>query len=78
MVDGQQQVDNGIGQWGTEQFLILNRTYKKIKNFETSNIGTARFYQNGKLIGKVSLEILEKTEKLSFFELFVNILKSIF
>lgn len=58
--------------------ISVDLDYKKIKNFETSNIGTARFYQNGKLIGKVSLEILEKTEKLSFFELFVNILKSIF
>ena len=58
--------------------IVVDLDYKKIKNFETSNIGTARFYQNGKLIGKDSLEILEKTEKLSFFELFINTLKSIF
>ena len=51
--------------------------YKLINNYETENIGICEFYNQGNLIGTVPLNILEKTEKLSFWELFKGILQSI-
>ena len=58
--------------------LKLKLDYQKINNYETKNIGKAEFYYEGMLIGEVSLDILEKVNKLSFWELFINILKTIF
>lgn len=52
--------------------------YKKINNYETKNIGTIKIYSNGNYLGSMELDILEQTEKLSFFELFKSILNSIF
>ena len=51
--------------------------YNLINNYETKNIGKCEFYSQGNLIGTVPLNILEKTEKLSFWELFKGILQSI-
>lgn len=58
--------------------LKVDLDYQKIKNYETLNIGTCEVYSNGKLLGSVSLNILESPTKLSFWELFLNILKEIF
>ena len=51
--------------------------YKSISNYETTNIGTCEFYHQGVLIGTVPLNILEHTEKLSFWELFKQMFKLI-
>ena len=55
----------------------LKLDYKLINNYETNNIGICEFYNQGNLIGTVPLNILEKTEKLTFWELFKQIIKSI-
>lgn len=51
--------------------------YKKISNYETKDIGICEFYNEGVLIGTVPLNILEQTEKLSFWELFKQMIESI-
>ncbi len=62
----------------TDYDLKLKLDYQKIKNYETDDIGICEVYTNGKLLGKVPLNILEEPVKLSFWELFINILREIF
>ncbi|MBQ2891957.1 MAG: D-alanyl-D-alanine carboxypeptidase [Bacilli bacterium] len=56
----------------------LSVNNKLISNYETDNIGTAEFYKDGRFLGSVNLCIKEKITKNSFFELYKEVLKSIF
>lgn len=62
----------------TDYDLKLKLDYQKIKNYETDDIGICEVYTNGKLLGTIPLNILEEPVKLSFWELFINILREIF
>ena len=70
LLENNQKIDN------YQTKLIID--YSKIDNYEKDNVGVAEFYKDGKKIGNVSLCIKEDIKKNSFFELYKEVLKSIF
>lgn len=56
----------------------INLNNAAIKNYQTENIGEISFYSNGNNLGTVELNILEDTNKTTFWNLFLNLLKQIF
>ena len=66
--------DEDVNDYQTK--LIID--HKLINNYEKDNIGVAEFYKDGKLLGKVNLSIKEDIKKNRFFDLYKEILKSIF
>lgn len=56
----------------------ININHDLISNYETKNIGTITFYNEGKCLGNEYLSILEQTSKTNFWDLFLVILKQIF
>ena len=68
------KIDEDINDYQTK----LKINHQLINNFEKDNIGVAEFYKDGKLLGKVNLSIEENIKKNRFFDLYKEVLKSIF